>query len=127
MVKYSYDVAIVEVNGRERAVLLLSGMVRITNIHRCMFSVVLCVQVNHGSCPTEDPTMVFLYFSCGSDSPAVQTLPVRIASSNTTEVIQSDPVEAGHRNCYVKVVSKNLSGKTVNDSHTFGELCRENC
>ena len=92
-----------------------------------MLSVVTCVQVNHGSCPTEDPTMVLLYFSCGSDSPAVWRLPVRIASSNTTEVIQSDPVEAGHRNCMVKVVSKNLSGKTVNDSHIFGELCRENC
>ena len=124
MVKYSYDVAIVR---QDRAVLLLAGMVRITNIHRCMLSVVHCVQVNHGSCPTEDPTMVLLYFSCCSDSPDVQQLPVRIASSNTTEVIQSDPVEAGHRNCYVKVVSKNLSGKTVNDSHTFGELWRENC
>ena len=66
--------------------------------------------------------MVFLYFSCGSYSPDVQPLPVRIASSNITEVIQSDPVEAGHRNCIVKVVSKNLSGKTVNDSHTFGEF-----
>ena len=127
MVKYSYDVAIVEVNGQERAVLLLAGMVRITNIHRYMLSVASCVQVNHGSCPTKDPTEVFLHFSCGSYSPVVQLLPVRIASSNTTEVIQSDPVEAGHRNCKVTVVSKNLSGKTVNDSHTFGELWREHC
>ena len=127
MVKYRYDVAIMEVNGQERAVLLLAGTVQITNIHRYMLSVVPCVQVNHGSCPTKDPTMVFLFFSCGSDSPAVRRLPVRIASSNTTEVIQSDPVEAGHRNCKVKVVSKNLSGKTVNDSHTFGELLREYC
>ena len=80
------------------------------------------LQVN-GSCPTRDPTVVFLYFSCGSYSPDVLPLPVHItASGNTTEVIQSDPVEAGHRNCIVKVVSKNLSGKTVNDSHTFGEL-----
>ena len=123
--KYRYDVAIVKMNRQKRAVLLLAGTVRITNIHRYMLSVVPCVQVNHGSCPTEDPTMVFLFFSCGSDSPAVRRLPVRIASSNTTEVIQSDPVEAGHRNCEVKVVSKNLSGKTVNDSHTFGELLRK--
>ena len=71
--------------------------------------------------------MVLLYFSCGSYSPDVRPLPVHIASSNTTEVIQSDPVEAGHRNCYVKVVSKNLSGKTVNETHTFGELLREHC
>ena len=66
--------------------------------------------------------MVLLYLSCGSYSPAVRPLPVHIASSNTTKVIQSDPVEAGHRNCNVKVISKNLSGKTVNDSHTFGKL-----
>ena len=71
--------------------------------------------------------MVFLYFSCGSYSPDVPPLPVHIASSNTTVVIQSDPIKAGHRNCNVTVVSKNLSGKTVNDSHTFGELCREHC
>ena len=127
MVKYSYDVALIKVNRQKRAVLLLAGTVRITNIHRYMLSVGSCVQVNHGSCPTKDPTEVFLHFSCGSHSPEadVQPLLVRIASNNTTEVIQSDPVEAGHRNCKVKVVSKNLSGKTVNDSHIFGELLRE--
>ena len=70
---------------------------------------------------------MLLHFSCGSYSPDVQPLPVHIASNKTTEVIQSDPVEAGHRNCKVTVVSKNLSGKTVNDSHTFGELWREHC
>ena len=67
--------------------------VLVNNIIYIMLSVVHCVQVNHGSCPTdhEDPTMVILYFSCGSYSPDVPPLPVRIASSNTTEVIQSDP------------------------------------
>ena len=70
---------------------------------------------------------MLLHFSCGSYSPDVRPLPVRIASNKTTEVIQSDLVEAGHRNCNVKVVSKNLSGKTINDSHTFGELWREHC
>ena len=65
---------------------------------------------------------MLLNFSCGSYFPDVRPLPVHITSSNTTEVIQSDPVEAGHKNCNVTVVSKNLSGKTINDSHTFGEL-----
>ena len=103
--KYSYDVAIVKVSGKQQSILLLAGTVRITNIHRFMLSIVPCVQVDHGSCPTKDPTEVLLHFSCGSDSPDVRPLPVHIASSNTTEVIQSDPVEAGHRNCYVKVIS----------------------
>ena len=71
--------------------------------------------------------MVHLYFSCGSYSPDVQQLPVHIASSNTTSVIQSDPIEAGHRNCNVEVVSKNLCGKSVNESYTFGELWGEHC
>ena len=70
--KYSYDLVIVKVNGQQRAVLLLAGTVQITNIHRYMLSVVPCVQVNHGSCPTKDPTMVLLYISCGSYSPAVR-------------------------------------------------------
>ena len=70
---------------------------------------------------------MLLYFSCGSYSPDVQRLPLHIASSNTIKVIQSDPIEAGHKNCNVRIISKNLSGKIVSDSHTFSELCREHC
>ena len=76
----------------------------------------------HESCPTADPTVVFLNFTCGHNPPAVQTIPVHMASSNTTKVIQSDPVEAGHRNCSVVVISSNLSGETVDESHIFSEL-----
>ena len=86
--------------------------------------VFIFLKVNHGSCPTRDPTMVLLYISCGSYSPVVGPFPVHIASSNTTGVIQSNPIEAGHRNCKVTVVSKNLSEKTVNETHTFSELWR---
>ena len=86
--------------------------------------VFIFLKVNHGSCPTRDPTMVLLYISCGSYFPVVQPLLVHIASSNTTGVIQSDPIEAGHRNCKVTVVSTNLSGETVSEMHTFSELWR---
>ena len=76
----------------------------------------------HESCPTADPTVVDLHFTCGHSPPAVRPIPVHMASNNITEVIRSDPVEAGHRNCSVVVVSSNLSEETVNESHIFSEL-----
>ena len=45
-----------------------------------------------------------------------------MASNNTTKVIQSGSIEAGHRNCSVVVISSNLSGETVNESHIFGKI-----
>ena len=114
-------------HGYSSIILCIYKIFMLATVQKTCMAVHIFLQVN-GSCPTRDPTVVLLYFSCGSYSPDVLPLPVHItASGNTTEVIQSDPVEAGHRNCIVKVVSKNLSGKTVNDSHTFGELCREQC
>ena len=66
-----------------------------------------------------------LHFTYGHNLTAVHPLPVHIASSNTTKVIQSVPVEAGHRNCSVVVVSSNLSGETINESHIFSKLYSE--
>ena len=65
---------------------------------------------------------MFLNFTCGHNPPAAWAIPVHIASNNTTKVIQSGPVEAGHKNCSALVVSSNLSGETINESHVFSKL-----
>ena len=66
-----------------------------------------------------------LHFTCGHNPPAVRPIPVHMASNNITKVIRSVTVEAGHRNCSVVVVSSNLSGETVNESHIFSKLYSE--